>query len=109
MLLMTLYQRSTLAETRSIDDPYLTPMHRLTRILAIILQAYRSWSLYVLHEPALEVPRWQKYPTVLLHQFGEVAEQGVLLAEKVKLVVSLFSHHQLVQKHGPIASYELGS
>ena len=73
-----------------------------------LFQSYRCWSLYILHESRPEVFWRQQYPTVLLHKLREVAEQRVLFAEKIELVVSLFPHHQLVQEHGSVASNKLG-
>lgn len=34
-----------------------------------------------------------QYLAVLFHQFSEVGEERMLLAEEIKLVVSLFSYH----------------
>ena len=73
------------------------------------MYSHRCRSLYILHESVLEVLWREEDATVLLHQLREVAEERMLFAEKVKLIVPLFSHHQLVQEHGSIASYKLGS
>ena len=92
---------------RSGEDPAKIVEIRI-QLFKDLFQSYRCWSLYILHESSPEVFWWQQNPTVLLHQLREVAEQRVLFAEKIKLVISLFPHHQLVQEHGSVASNKLG-
>ena len=92
---------------RSGEDPAKIVEIRI-QLFKDMFQSYRCWSLYILHESSPEVFGWQQNPTVLLHQLCKVAEQRVLFAEKIKLVISLFPHHQLVQEHGSVASNKLG-
>ena len=92
---------------RSGEDPAKIVKIRI-QLFKDLFQSYRCWSLYILHESWPEVFWRQHYPTVLLHKLREVAEQRVLFAEKIELVVSLFPHHQLVQEHGSVASNKLG-
>ena len=76
------------------DDLYLLYMAHIDDLVPTT--AYRSWSLHVVSEPVLEVFWREKDSTVLLHKLGEVAEERMLFTEKVKLIVPLLSHHQLV-------------
>ena len=47
--------------------------------------------------------------TVLFHHLGKVREEDVVLPQKVKGLVLLFSHHQLVHELDSITSNKLGS